>query len=479
VALSYELGDRTIQELMNLHRARQLNLDPAFQRESVRTLADRKKLVDSILNSVPIPSIFLYKRSERNRLVYDVIDGKQRIESILMFVEYREFAEDVFPVRALIDGIDRPEEFFWADLKRRRRDGHRLSTRFLGSRIPTIEVSGDLSDIIEVFVRINSTGKRLPGAEKRHARYFSTEFMHEAERLAAKYRPYFVSQRVLQAGQITRMKHVELVCELLASVASGGVINKKDSLDRIIGGQSASGHALAKAKSEFVRTMGRLQKMFPRLRETRFRNSVDFYTLFMLIWEMEREGLVLGDPRRNRQAQQLLIRFGNGVDSIRDRLRRGSGARANEAAFRDYLLTVQGDTDSQATRRRRAALMRKVLGGLFEPKDARRGFTAEQRRLIWHEARHQQCGRCHAVLDWTNFTIDHIKPHALGGLTVRTNAALMCRPCNSRKGANPDRARPASTGSRGSNAARPRATRGRAATRTQARSGSARRRPAA
>src|SRR5579862_3609693 len=124
---------------MNLHRARQLNLDPAFQRESVRTLADRKKLVDSILNSVPIPSIFLYKRSERNRLVYDVIDGKQRIESILMFVEYREFAEDVFPVRALIDGIDRPEEFFWADLKRRRRDGHRLSTRFLGSRIQRLK----------------------------------------------------------------------------------------------------------------------------------------------------------------------------------------------------------------------------------------------------------------------------------------------------------------------------------------------------
>ena len=444
MTLRYDLGHHTIQELLNLQRHRQLNLEPAFQRESVWTPADRKKLVDSILNGVPIPSIFLYKRTERNRLVYDVIDGKQRLESICMFLVYREFAKELFSVRTRVDNSERPVEVDWPELRRLKTDGQRVSTQFLGTRIPTVEVSGDLSDIIDVFIRINSTGKRLTGAEKRHARYFSTDFMHEAERLAARYRAYFVNQRVLQTGQISRMKHVELVCELLASLANGGPINKKDSLDRVIGGQGAAGRALVKARKEFVHTMGRVQKMFPRLRETRFRNSVDFYSLFMIIWEMERDGLVLNDPRRNRQAQQLLIAFGNGVDSVRDRLRRGEGARATEAAFRDYLLTVGGDTDSQATRRRRAALLRKLLGGLFEAKDTRRGFTAEQRRLIWHASARRRCGSCHEELDWTNFTIDHIKPHARGGLTIADNAALLCRSCNARKGARPTRVRSAS-----------------------------------
>ena len=35
---------------------------------------------------------------------------------------------------------------------------------------------------------------------------------------------------------------------------------------------------------------------------------------------------------------------------------------------------------------------------------------------------------------WSNFTIDHVKPHSRGGRTVMSNAALRCRRCNSRKG---------------------------------------------
>lgn len=443
MTLSYDLGERTITELVNAYQHRQLNLEPAFQRASVWTLADRKKLIDSILRGVPIPSIFLYARLDRNRLVYDVIDGKQRLETILMFLGRGAFGTEQFAVRTRVDEYDRAYEFDWPELKRLKLDGERISALVLGTKIATVEVSGELADIIDVFVRINSTGKRLTRAERTHARYYSTEFLVEADRLANRYRNYFVQQRVLQTAQILRMKHVELVCELLASIAASGPINKKDSLDRVIAGQGVTGRTLVKARAEFVHTMGLVQKMFPRLRETRFRNSVDFYSLFMLVWEMQREGLVLSDARRNRQAQQLLIVFGNGVDDVRDRLRKGHGSRSSEAAFRDYLLTVQGDTDSQATRRRRAAILRKLLGGVFEVKDARRSFTAEQRRLIWHSAKRARCATatCRVELDWTNFTIDHIKPHALGGLTDRGNAALLCKSCNSKKGARPVRSR--------------------------------------
>ncbi|MFN8036414.1 MAG: DUF262 domain-containing protein [Acidimicrobiia bacterium] len=443
MTLSYELSELTITQLVNLHQHKQLNLEPAFQRSSVWTLADRRKLIDSILRGVPIPSLFLYARLDHNRIVYDVIDGKQRLETILMFLGRREFKPEQFTIRARVDEYDRAYEFDWLELRSLKFDGAKVSALVLGTKIATVEVSGELSDIIDVFVRINSTGKRLTRAERTHARYYSTEFMVEADRLATRYRAYFVQQRVLQAAQIARMKHVELVCELLASIAAGGPINKKDSLDRVIAGQGVTGRTLAKARAECVHTMGLVQKMFPRLRETRFRNSVDFYSLFLLAWEMQREGLVLNDASRNRQAQQLLIVFGNGVDDVRERLRKGHGSRSSEVAFRDYLLTVQGDTDSQATRKRRAVILRKLLGGIFEVKDTRRSFTAEQRRLIWHSTKRAQCANtaCRVELDWTNFTIDHIKPYALGGPTDRANAALLCKSCNSKKGARPARSR--------------------------------------
>src|SRR5450830_47808 len=55
-----------------------------FQRQSAWKERDRAKLIESILRNYPLPAIFLYRREEDGKLVYDVIDGKQRLESILM-----------------------------------------------------------------------------------------------------------------------------------------------------------------------------------------------------------------------------------------------------------------------------------------------------------------------------------------------------------------------------------------------------------
>ena len=84
-SLDFDYDSRTIQEFVHLFNARQLNLEPGFQRDSVWTLADRRKLIESLLQNYPIPSVFLYCQNENGRLRYDVIDGKQRLETVLMF----------------------------------------------------------------------------------------------------------------------------------------------------------------------------------------------------------------------------------------------------------------------------------------------------------------------------------------------------------------------------------------------------------
>ena len=42
------------------------------------------ELIQSILDRYPIPSIFLYRREENGRPVYDVLDGKQRLETVFL-----------------------------------------------------------------------------------------------------------------------------------------------------------------------------------------------------------------------------------------------------------------------------------------------------------------------------------------------------------------------------------------------------------
>lgn len=430
MALTFEYGGKTLQDFIHLYRNGQINLEPAFQRKSVWTTSDRRKLLESICTGRPIPSVFLYRAQDRRgRLTYDVIDGKQRLESVLYFMGERGFRGARFEVPLQLPGSSEAE---WYDWSRLRKKGHEsLLTAY---KVQTVEVSGDLAEIIDLFVRINSTGKRLTNAEKRHARYYHSDFLKRAARIAERRRQFFLDNGVLSVGLVSRMKHVEFVSELMASIISGGPINKKTALDSIIGGQKMSARDLRSAEEQFTRTLNRITKMFPRLRETRFRNSVDLYTLFLVVWELERAGAILTDRRRNRDAEQLLIWLSNGVDAVREQIRKAKGASPDQKMFADYALTIQGDTDSQATRHRRAALVRQLLGGIFERKDEKRGFTPEQRRLIWNSEGEKRCSHCNIRLSWSNFTIDHVKPHSKGGRSSQRNAALMCRSCNSRKG---------------------------------------------
>ncbi len=430
--LEADFGERTINEISLMFRNGQVNLAPGFQRKSVWNLADRRRLVQSIVSNYPLPSIFLYRRNQRGRLVYDVIDGKQRLETVFMFTRQGRFKRQAFDVRLGLGDEGGMGWYDWRDIRRRHRSIRHAVDSY---KIQTVEVTGKLSDIIDLFVRINSTGKPLTSGEKRHARFYDSRFLKEAERLVARFQKYLLKQRILSKMQLDRMKGTELVAEILMSIHRGGIINKKTALDRAIGNESVNGNTLTRLSKEFTRTARRLQRVFPELRQTRFRNATEFYTLFLLVWEMEKDGLVLTDRRRNRIAFALLRRLSTGVDELRDQLRRAAPARPAQKLYSDYLLTVQGDTDSSATRERRREILRGLLLSLYARKDEKRTFSTEQRRILWNKDDKRICARCKKPLTWDDFSVDHMIAHAKGGKTNRKNAQLMHRSCNASKGA--------------------------------------------
>jgi len=84
-------------------------------------------------------------------------------------------------------------------------------------------------------VRINSTGKPLTSAEKRHARYYKGSiFLTEASRLAKRLEQPLKQHKILTEAQVSRMLDIELMCELMLSMNQGAVINKKAALDRVM-----------------------------------------------------------------------------------------------------------------------------------------------------------------------------------------------------------------------------------------------------
>ncbi len=425
--LRHESDQMTVQDVINLYEKDKLMLSPGFQRDSVWTTRDRQKLVDSIVRNYPIPSIFLYRRIEEGDILYDVIDGKQRLESILMFVGL--IRGNRFQAKVHLPDTNEREWVDWQSLQKQKKQA--LIT---GYKLRTIEIEGELADIIDLFVRINSTGKALTAAEKRHARFYRSQFLKTAGRLASSFEKYFRKAKVLSGGQISRMKHVELICELMLSIHQGDVINKKAALDRVMKAESLSDRDVKRAKEKTARAINRVKRMFPQLYRTRFHQVSDYYSLTMLIAQFEEDGLILTDSRRNQLAWDLLVAFSNGVDQVRVLQKQAKGTRPEQETYREYLMSVLQATDEISQRRKRQEILRGLLESLFERKDENRTFSIEQRRLLWNTSAARKCSICGKPMTWEDFSIDHIAPHAKGGRTKLENAALAHRVCNSKKG---------------------------------------------
>jgi hypothetical protein len=425
--IGYKADQKTIQEILNLFEKHHLNLEPGFQRSSVWALRDREKLIDSILRAYPLPSIFLYRRYEEGNLVYDVIDGKQRIESVLMFTG--AMRGNRFQVRTRLHDGERPDWLDWNTIKRKK-----LQYFITGYNLQIIEVTGDLADIIDLFVRINSTGKALTGQEKRHARYYHSGFLRKAGQLAKRYEDYFRSAKILSPMQVSRMKHVELMCELMVAAHTEGVTNKKAALDKVMDSDSIRGRDLEKASALTVTGLNRLRVMFPKLYQTRFHQLSDFYSLAVLIQKFERERLILNDRKRNRLAWDLLDAFATGVDKVRITQKEIKAPEPGQELYREYLLTVLQGTDEISQRKRRVDLLCGLLEPLFLRKDRVRSFSKEQRRILWNSTEAPRCSVGNHLMTWDDFTVDHIDPWSKGGQTTLDNADLMCRHHNSGKG---------------------------------------------
>ncbi len=73
----------SIGELVNLYEDGELDIHPEFQRVYRWSEEQKSKLIESIILGIPLPSIFVAQRRDG---VWDVVDGLQRISTILSFM---------------------------------------------------------------------------------------------------------------------------------------------------------------------------------------------------------------------------------------------------------------------------------------------------------------------------------------------------------------------------------------------------------
>ena len=251
---------------------------------------------------------------------------------------------------------------------------------------------------------------------------------------------YLTECGIIAAQQARRMKHVELMSELVYAASIESVGNKKRVLDTAMQQDALKGLRLRKAESATTTALNRLRKMFPDLGpSTRFRRITDFYSIAVLIQDFERSGLILDDRILNRRAWDLLVAFGIGVDDLSQRAKKLDfrAVTPAEEVYFHYLQAVKEGGDSEVNRKKRHEILKAILEPLFGKKDAQRCFSPEQRRILWNSSDSRTCRHpgCNRELSWEDFHADHINPWSKGGKTILDNAAILCAEHNVKLGA--------------------------------------------
>jgi hypothetical protein len=91
--------DLSIGEIVNLHENKELVIQPEYQRLFRWSVMQRSRLVESVALELPIPQIFLIENQDG---VLELIDGLQRVSSLIQFINSRTL--ELEPL--VLDGCD-------------------------------------------------------------------------------------------------------------------------------------------------------------------------------------------------------------------------------------------------------------------------------------------------------------------------------------------------------------------------------------
>ncbi len=167
--MDYSNSQTKLETLVQYFNEERMNLIPLFQRPKVWKLKMRKELIKNIVNGRPIPAIFMYKDVAGAAFKFNILDGKQRLDSIVMFLAGDQ--KPRFGVKNwrhyVLDPIYRKDAGFGVDFG----DGKKLTfaelpettiARLREYLIPTVEIelneNTSLNEMINLFVDINQFG---------------------------------------------------------------------------------------------------------------------------------------------------------------------------------------------------------------------------------------------------------------------------------------------------------------------------------
>jgi uncharacterized protein with ParB-like and HNH nuclease domain len=265
--MEYEIKEKTIGEIIELIEDDKINLNPSYQRNFIWSPKDQQMLLDSILKGYPLPNFFIYRKPDGK---YEMVDGQQRSKTIFRFYKGK-----------LTSSSETNKKTFLTIDKR----------LFLDYKLPIVIIKNlkHGESMSEFYVLINKKGKHLNIPEVQKSEFHDKNFMKLANACLSHQK--FINLDLFTTASRTRMNDREYVQELLGFLKEG-IKDKKKYIEEVFK-NDINDSEYVELFNQFkliIDKIDKLNELFP-IKNTRYKQKNDFYTLFSFISENEKEEL--------------------------------------------------------------------------------------------------------------------------------------------------------------------------------------------
>ncbi|WP_354358709.1 DUF262 domain-containing protein [Pedobacter sp. UYP30] len=255
--MEYRIETWKIKHLLEKLEQKKLDLNPPYQRNAIWTKTTQKFLINSIKAGIPVPNIFLFEKNDKD---YEMVDGQQRTRAIHLYNSTNEI-----------------------NLTANASDAEFKTGKFLEYEIPvTIITKVEENESIEDFYyMVNTSGVKLNRPEQIKARYSESNFLKLVNDIT--YSDSFSDLNIIPATSQKRMLDRDLVEELCTLVIFG-ITDKKLQVDKLYS-TDISNEDEKECRTKFTQILKILSRFdsIRTIKNTRYRQRNDFYTLFGFI----------------------------------------------------------------------------------------------------------------------------------------------------------------------------------------------------
>lgn len=264
----------TISDIIQWNEKGELELSPKYQRNSVWNEKAKAYLIDTIVRGLPIPPVFLRQKVDVNtKSTYrEIIDGQQRIRAIIEYVVAENYCIKSSHNKEL--GGKK-----YSDL-----DPDTQEAILEYEILAEVVTEKDESIVYDMFARLNSNNIVLNPQEIRNSKYWG-DFKVLVYRLASKYRDFFLTQKLFNDNDCSRMKDCELISSMIIVISEGLVSETPKYIDNIYQKYDKEFVQVEEIETKLSQVMDVITDLYTNLSGALgcFTNKNYFYTLYCVL----------------------------------------------------------------------------------------------------------------------------------------------------------------------------------------------------